>query len=278
MYDVVVAYRIYPGISKSPAYFSEDKFKLSEMCLQSFRRSLGGLKVRVWALLDGCPPEYEALFRESLKDVSLEILHLQKEGNYATFGRQIEILTKQTDSEYVFFAEDDYFYFPGALKKMLTFMRENRDVDFVTPYDHPDAYFTSSRHEKHLIRPFGDRYWRTASSTCLTFLTSKKVLLRTQSMFGAYCTGTMDCPIWLALTQKLGLGNAKVHWSNSDRVKIWLRTWLSGFVRIVFGRQYKLWSPLPTLSTHMESTCLSPIVDWEAEFSNAHPDRTEGTL
>ena len=33
MIDLAIAYRIYPGISKSPAFFPTDKFKLSEMCL-----------------------------------------------------------------------------------------------------------------------------------------------------------------------------------------------------------------------------------------------------
>jgi hypothetical protein len=67
MIDLAAAYRIYPGASKAPAFFETDKFKLSGMCLQSFKRALGGLRVKVWALLDGCPPEYEALFRETLQ-------------------------------------------------------------------------------------------------------------------------------------------------------------------------------------------------------------------
>jgi hypothetical protein len=55
MIDLAVAYRIYPRVSKSHAFFSADKFRLSKMCLDSFRGALGGLRVKVWALLDGCP-------------------------------------------------------------------------------------------------------------------------------------------------------------------------------------------------------------------------------
>ena len=40
-YDLTVAYRIYPEISRSPAVFSSDKYKLSEFCLKSFKESLG---------------------------------------------------------------------------------------------------------------------------------------------------------------------------------------------------------------------------------------------
>lgn len=281
MIDLAVAYRIYPGVSKAPAFFSSDKFKLSAMCLRSFRGALGGLKAKVWALLDGCPPEYESLFREVLAGCDLEIVILNKIGNLPTFELQIDLLAKQTAAPFVYFAEDDYFYLPGALEKMVEFMRQNADADFVTPYDHPDSYFSSSRHERHLVRPFRDTYWRTASSTCLTFLTSKQNLVRTQGVFRTYSRGNMDCPIWLSLTQKMELCNPRVHWSDTFRVKTWLKTLRWGYRALFFGRRYRLWTPMPALGTHMESTCLSPNVDWQAHFSasqraSGNPLKTSG--
>jgi len=266
MIDLAVAYRIYPGVSRTPAFFSTDKFKLSEMCLHSFQKALGGLRVKVWAILDGCPPEYEALFREKFGPDELEILTPSKIGNLATFSLQIDILQRQTEAEFVYFAEDDYFYLPDALEKMVAFMRQNRDVDFVTPYDHPDSYYTSSRLERHLVKPFGDRYWRTASSTCLTFLTSREILVRTAATLRTFSHGNMDCPIWLALTQRGELGNLRVHWHDTFRVKTWLKTLRWGYRTLLFDRRYRLWAPLPTLATHMESTGLSPLVDWEQNF------------
>jgi hypothetical protein len=269
MFDLAVAYRIYPGISKNPAFFSNDKFKLSELCLRSFKRSLGKLRVKVWALLDGCPAEYEDLFLQVLGDSHLEIVRLNGVGNLSTFALQIDVLTKQTVAPYIYFAEDDYFYLPDALSTMLAFMRENPDVDFVTPYDHPDSYYTSSRFERHHVRPFGDRYWRTASSTCLTFLTSRENLIRTQSMFRTYCHGNMDCPIWLALTQKSELSNVRVHWHDVFRLKTWVKTWRWGYRALLFGRRYHLWAPMPTLATHMESSGLAPLLDWQQLFLQA---------
>jgi hypothetical protein len=147
-------------------------------------------------------------------------------------------------------------------------MRGNRDVDFVSPYDHPDSYFTSSRHERHLVRPFGDGYWRTASSTCLTFLASRQNLLQTESIFRSFSSGNMDCPIWLALTQKAGLANPKIHWSNVLRIKLWVMTWMWGWRKLLFSKSYRLWVPIPTLATHMEAGCLSPLVDWRSAISN----------
>jgi len=266
MIDLAVAYRIYPGVSKNPAFFSTDKLRLSEMCLRSFKVGLGDLKVKIWAILDGCPPEYEELFRGIFDSSELEILSLNKIGNLATFSLQIDLLTNQTEAPFVYFAEDDYFYLPDALEKMIAFMRENKDVDFVTPYDHPDSYYTSSRFERHLVKPFGDRYWRTASSTCLTFLTSRETLLRTRSAFKTYSRGNWDCPVWLSLTQKYELANPRVHWYNLFRLAIWGQTLRWGYRALLFGRRYRLWVPIPTLATHMEAPCLSPLVDWQALF------------
>lgn len=266
MIDLAVAYRIYPGISKVPAFFSTDKLKLSEMCLSSFRRALGGLRVKIWAILDGCPPEYEALFRRVFDCNELEIVQTNRIGNLATFSLQVDLLTKHSEAEYVYFAEDDYFYFPDALEKAVAFMRENQDIDFVTLYDHPDSYYTSSHFERHLVKPYGDRYWRTASSTCLTFLTSRKNLIRTRSTLKTYSRGNHDCSVWLSLTQKLSLANPRIHFCSPFRVSLWVKTWFWGFKRILFARRLLLWVPLPTLATHMESRCLSPLVDWQSEF------------
>jgi hypothetical protein len=266
MFDLAVAYRIYPGVSKVPAFFSTDKFELSRMCLQSFKRALGKLRVKVWALLDGCPAEYETLFRETFQDSDLEVLNLDKIGNLASFSLQIDLLMGQTEAPYVYFAEDDYFYLPDALEKVVSFMKENRDVDFATPYDHPDSYYTSSRVERHLVRPYGDCYWRTASSTCLTFMTSRDGLVRNQSALRSYSRGNDDCAMWLSLTQKLALANPAIHWHNIARIKIWIKMWRWGVGRVLLGRRYRLWVPLPALATHMESTGLSPLIYWQKEF------------
>ena len=273
MIDLAVAYRIYPGVSKSPVVYSTDKFRLSKMCLESFKRAIGGLKVKVWALLDGCPSEYEQLFRETLNTEDLDILSLDKIGNLATFSLQIDLLTQQSQAPYVYFAEDDYFYFPNALEKMVQFMRENQDVDFVTPYDHPDSYYTSSRFERHFVRPFGDRHWRTASSSCLTFLTTRECLGRTHSTFRTYSRGNGDYPLWCALTQRLEVANPRVHAHDSFRLKAWLKIWRWGYAALLFGRRYRLWTPLPTLATHMESSCLSPSIDWPSVFRSFEDER-----
>ena len=57
-YDLAIAYRVYPVVSK-PAQslpLGEDKYLLSEVCFRSFKESLGTLRAKIWVLLDSCPP------------------------------------------------------------------------------------------------------------------------------------------------------------------------------------------------------------------------------
>ena len=184
-YDLAVAYRIYP---KMPEHarglpFSGDKFLLAETCLSSFKKSLGDLRVKLWVLLDACPDEYRDMFARYFEARDLVFVSFPEGGNEATFTRQIKTLLEQDDSDVVYFAEDDYFYLPGQFRCLINFLLANKDVDFVSPYDHLDCYTMDLHREPKWLKVHGGRHWRTASSTCLTFLTKKKTLERTQAAF-----------------------------------------------------------------------------------------------
>jgi hypothetical protein len=127
-YDLAIAYRIYPHVAKAATGlpFSEDKLSISEICLRSFKESLGNLRVKLWALLDGCPEEYTKLFHKYFDAGDLILVPLPGVGNRVTFGKQIEILLRQEDSDLIYFAEDDYFYLPEQFPLMLRFLRDFR--------------------------------------------------------------------------------------------------------------------------------------------------------
>src|SRR5258708_14748547 len=177
-YDFAVAYRIYPKVSKVPPVFSDDKLKLSELCLKSFIQSYQPLRPKFFAILDNCPEEYVSLFAENIPAEDLEFIRLAKLGNAGTFGLQMKILSEQPHSDYIYFAEDDYFYLPGAFPHMLKFAASGDDVHFVTPYDHHDYYSMELHNSPHEVRFCSDRHWQTVGSTCMTFLTKKAVLAK----------------------------------------------------------------------------------------------------
>jgi hypothetical protein len=266
-YDLAVAYRICPRISKAARGlpFSDDKYQLSEVCLRSFVESLGSLRVKLWALLDGCPPEYEALFRKYLAPKNLVILRLEGIGNRPSFDRQIDILLTQENADLVYFAEDDYFYLPNQFPEMLRFLTDENDVDFVSPYDHLDCYTLAMHQTPEWIKICESHHWRTAASTCLTFLTRKQTLAKYETVFRSYLKGNDDCSLWLSLTKHqvfdpLAFGHYVVR-----RLYGWNmlgKAWLHGWRQILFGRKLKLWVPIPGIATHLNRNSLSPNVDW----------------
>jgi hypothetical protein len=279
-YDVAVAYRIYPKMSK-PALglpFSDNKERMAEVCLQSFRRSLGELRAKVWVLLDGCPPSYADIFRRVFPAEDLVLETLPGIGNHGTFNRQIEILLQQKDAEFVYFAEDDYFYLPDQFKLMTEFMRSSSDVDFVSPFDHLDCYTLDLHRRPTWLRVFQNRHWRTASSTCLTFLTSHSILRETQRIFRSYARRNYDCSLWLSLTKENVFRPLDIlRWTTQQPqlVKVIAKAWLFGWSQILMGKRRKLWSPVPGIATHMDFHALSPTIDWPAlmrEEANTEKD------
>jgi hypothetical protein len=268
-YDLAIAYRIYPKVAK-PAIglpFSEDKLRLSEICLSSFKESLGNLRVKLWVLLDGCPDEYAVLFEKYFEARDLVLLPLPGVGNHATFGKQIDILLEQQESEFVYFAEDDYVYLPGQFPRMLDFLCAHEDVHFVTPYDHPDCYRLEIHRHPKWVKVYAGHHWRTAASTCLTFLTRRESLRRKRGVFKSYCWRNYDSSLWLSLTKKslfnpfqfLSFALGERHYA-----KILAKAWLYGWPQIFFGKQMKLWVPIPGIATHLDAHGLSPTIDWLA--------------
>lgn len=267
-YDVAVAYRIYPKVAK-PALglpFSDDKYRLSEVCLQSFRKSLGNVRAKIWVLLDGCPPEYADLFRRYFAEQDLVLIPLPGVGNHQTFLRQIEILTGQEDADLVYFAEDDYFYLPDQFHLMIEFLKAYPDVDFVSPHDHLDCYTMELHHRRQWLRVFGNHHWKTAGSTCLTFLTSKEKLKKTQAIFRSYGQRNFDSSLWLCLTKESLMRPFDFcRWAMRQPIllKVVAKAWLFGWAQILFGKRRKLWTPAPGIATHMDANALAPTIDWE---------------
>lgn len=268
-YDVAVAYRVYPRVSKRPFVHADDKYALVRVCLDSFVRSLSGVRAKVWALLDGCPPEYEALFRETFAAESLEVLNLPAVGNAATFAKQIELLAAQTDADAVYLAEDDYVYLPGQFKSMLAFLNDQARHDFVSPYDHLDYYTKINLHaHRFRIEAAHGKHWREAVYTCCTFLTRRETLLKTRDVLETYADGATDLGFWMALT-KWNVRNPYrlLKYFVRDREflsPITIEPWRYSPGQVLFGRRRTLWTPIPAIATHAEAMFVSPNVDWRS--------------
>jgi hypothetical protein len=263
---LAIAYRIYPKISKVPAIHSDNKYNLSELCLSSFKDSLEGIDYKMWVLLDNCPSEYTNLFLKYFPKDRLEFINLSGIGNGNSFAKQIEILLSQNFSENIYFAEDDYYYLPNAIKEMLDLINNYSNIDFLTSYDHLDYYNTKFHNYKSKIITSKNYHWRDSASTCLTFMTTKNILNKSKSTFLTYKRKNYDGSVWISLT-KFAIFNPIKYiyalFSDTELLKIFVKAWWHSHRQILFGKKYKLWSPMPSLSTHLDSEFLAPLVDWK---------------
>jgi hypothetical protein len=269
MYDVVIAYRIYPQVSKQPLVFADDKLRLSELCLASLRRALGNLNVKMYAILDNCPPEYEALFHKYFSDREREIIHIQEGGNGVTFAKQIALLSSRTDTEFVYFAEDDYVYRPNQFAALLDFMKSTPNADFATPYDHIDYYSLDLHHHPVHVSAYGAYHWQRRGSTCLTFLARVSSLRESASVFETFARRNFDASLWLSLTKYRVWNPLKMlKYLREDKFifRVLAKAWYFNARQIILGRRYELWSPVPSIGTHIQFDGLAPVIDWNKEI------------
>jgi len=265
-FDLAVCYRIYPRVSANPILGFTDKLALVQLNLETFKEALGNLKIKMWVLLDNCPPAYGKLVKSIFSHTPIELIELDGEGNGATFIRQIDVLAGQPDSRLVYFAEDDYLYLPRSLEQAVTFMRCHPEVDALTLADHSDyhrRYVDRIRSREYVEE---GRRWRTVVATALTFMMRRQALIESSSVFKTYCRGNSDLGLWMALTKFRvfnpwccirGFGDGK--FIPGSQALAWWYAWRY----ILFGKRRTLWAPIPTLATHMEQRSVAPGVDWE---------------
>jgi hypothetical protein len=121
---------------------------------------------------------------------------------------------------------------------------------------------------KHL-QVFQGSHWRTAASTCLTFLTTKRVLTEYEAVFRSYSRGNYDSSLWLSLT-KYRIVNpvSLVKYLMADQLmrRIMVKSWLYGWRQNLFGRKAMLWAPIPSIGLHLNIDYPAPGFDLSAEM------------
>lgn len=270
-YDLAVAYRIYPRVSShKPSVFADDKLKLSRLCLESFKSSLDRLRVKLWVLLDNCPPAYEEIFSQIWPAEDLVFRRFPGVGDAATFREQARILMEQTDAEIVYLAEDDYFYLPGEFPLAVDFIKKNAGVDFISLYDHPDIYYSALHRLPRDSKTADGKTWRTCMSTTHTFLTTRETLQKCEwVVLASYGRVSPDLSKWMALT-KCRVFNPIFFAHSVFTCPFWAASvffaWRYCWRQILFGQKYNLWIPKPSMATHMVAGMESPGVDWKKLF------------
>ncbi len=270
-YNVVIAHRVSPCLSKTAVGFSS-KFELVRTCSTTLKVAIAKISgiVKLYVILDGCDKEYEDLYNRLFSDsdnVELELINTASIGNSATYEKQLQVLKNNLDTEYLYFSEDDYLYLENAFTEMIEMMRTG--ADFVSPLDHPDNYNTlySNTQVERLVHIAGTMHWQTVDSTCLTFMCKPKTFLTALPILRTYADGIPDTLMWFGLTKRnvrmsklfkyLVKYLLRLKLSRRELLSLWTLKALRS--KCIFTKQYTLWSPIPTLALHLSSESLPPL-------------------
>lgn len=276
---LTIAHRVCPALSTTAIGYAS-KLDMVKATSESLATALIHFDqpVNLHIILDGCPPGYKAIFENSFQNASNVHVHITETpsiGNNATFGKQVAILLSEKEARCIYFSEDDYLYKPYAFSAMAE-MLEKDGVDFVTPLDHPDRYKGMAfENETSPISHTTFCHWRQAPSTCLTFMTTPGVLRETRWVFDAYTRGTMDSSMWLAATKQkifapqalIGPGLRYLCGQNVPYPRLaQLCAWKWFGIKLLTTRKYTLWSPLPSLATHLSCECVPPCTSLDKDW------------
>lgn len=208
-------------LSKPSPVYSNDLLSLHRLCLISFIEAFKNLTPKLVFILDYCPQEYSDLIEE-LVPFEYEI-HRTASGINETCLYQYRLFEK-SDEDVVLFQEYDYLWLPDTGKELMSAVEE---LDFATPYDHPDKYEIE---KEPYVKVVGKRHWKKTQSTTATFATTRDKFMEFKDIF--YKHGYLDHERWLEVGRNEG----------------------------------ELYSPIPGLATHMVEGFLSPHIDWKASY------------
>jgi hypothetical protein len=218
---------------KRPNWFSY------EACFRNLVETINsdrmGTHVKLIVLFDGSPMDFENDFlfkyyaNKDEYNFELSIEFLKSESALDSFMIMLSIIgnSKIPQDDLLYLLENDYLHQSKWVTNTFNVFRQNFHFDFVSLYDHPDLY-TSKKFDRFYIRMLlsKDYHWRTAPSTCGSFLLTRKVFDRDIDVL------------------KSCLPDNKM------------------FEELIGRRKRVMLSPIPGLSTHCMEDLLSRSVEW----------------
>jgi hypothetical protein len=244
-----------------------DKFH----CLRNFVEVFGAVNLIIYA--DNCTPDtIRALQQFGVPVVTLAL------GNAGSFIFALDrALERFSDSDHVYFVEDDYLHLPGSRDVLL----EGLGIaDYVTLYDHPDKYIDFGKGSfDPFIRGGGEdtkvfltkgSHWKRTNAATMTFAARVEVLRQDYRVWSTFRTN--DHAAFHRLTGgRMSLGTSWRVLKNRLSFKgLWRPRNVPTIARVIvsqvrdtFRRPIRtLIVCLPGRSTHIELKWLAPLTDW----------------
>jgi len=229
----------YDGRSRDPHKQRPDWFS-HEKCFENLIKTLDHSplqnQVALTIIYDGTLEDYNNDFLSSYCQVPrtypVQVKIIEAGSNIISWrvalGQAIQ--ADIADSSIIYFLENDYIHTSKWLEKTVEIASSNISFDYLSLYDHKDKYMYAMYEDlKSSLFVSHSHHWRTAPSTCGTFMVRRKTLIE-------------DLALWHAEIQDHHV-----------------------FTELIQNKKRILLTPLPGLSTHCMAGYLSPAIDWEKQ-------------
>ncbi|MFP5394138.1 MAG: hypothetical protein ACLGI6_21785, partial [Gammaproteobacteria bacterium] len=213
-----------------PEWFSH------ELCFRNLLQTIAadplGERVRLTVVYDGSLEDFTADFIARYYAAAPERINVQfiKGGsdlNSFLITLHVARTADIAPTDIVYFLENDYLHQPGWISKVFELYASGHAFDVLGLYDHADKYFLEMyRGLSAQVVHSASHHWRTAPSTCASFMLERQKLERDYAV--------------------LSSGQTDYYF----------------FTRLIAEGGRVLLTPLPGLSTHSMNGYLSPTVDW----------------
>lgn len=256
-------YRFYAGDNSHPRppYYSK------ELCLESLLQAAEQCSGASVLLLQDGYDEHPAL--SGLQGRPASLLREEPAGNSGSFVRALDFaLNSDWDEDtIVYFVEDDYLHQGDSLLRLERGAAALPQIDYFTLYEHPNSYAFGVPDAREFVYVDGLNYWRTITSTCMTFAARLSALRRDSALFRAAATGPNpnDYPLWLAIQGGRMPRLLLEHYHSIPRAGALLGSAKAAMLRRRRPESVLLACCLPSGATHLDlSDGLAPMVDWAA--------------
>lgn len=177
--------------------------------------------------------------------ITCSMAPLDGEGLLHSCRRQYEY-GRDSGTDLVYFAQDDYLFYPNAFKLMVeqytsASMIVGAPVS-IFPYNDPHEYILENSALKCNLIQGSDRYWRTGIHPACCFMTHVDVVKDNWDLFDAF-------------------------WQHEVNETMELDT----ISRLFWERQYVMLVPIPSLALHLQyETERDPFLDWKNLWDHYH--------
>ena len=186
---MTIFYRLCGIASTNPSpIYQEDKYKLNELCLRSFREAFREVNPNVLFLADYCGEEYDEMIRRILP-FKYDIFHSEI-GINETCLLQYK-MAHDIDDDFLF-AECDYLWRPNTGQQLLEAIQR---FELVSPYNHLNFYKDRSIHSNQVtLELYEDELYRTTERNTMTFGMTKEAFEQNKDILNKY--GYLDNEVW----------------------------------------------------------------------------------